>query len=73
MPSTTLIYDSDCGFCRWLLAKVLAWDRRGALRPVALETEEADPDRDRERRNPQRQAIIDLHGPVAQLVRAADS
>ncbi|HMA26298.1 MAG TPA: DCC1-like thiol-disulfide oxidoreductase family protein [Solirubrobacterales bacterium] len=38
----TLIYDSDCGFCRWLLAKLLAWDRRGALRPVALETEEAD-------------------------------
>jgi hypothetical protein len=28
MASTTLIYDSDCGFCRWLLAKVLAWDRR---------------------------------------------
>ena len=42
MPTTTLIYDSDCGFCRWLLAKLLAWDRRGALRPVALETEEAD-------------------------------
>jgi hypothetical protein len=31
MPTTTLIYDSDCGFCRWLLAKVLAWDRRGTL------------------------------------------
>jgi simple sugar transport system ATP-binding protein len=30
MPSTTLIYDSDCGFCRWLLAKVPAWDRRTA-------------------------------------------
>jgi predicted DCC family thiol-disulfide oxidoreductase YuxK len=42
MPSTTLIYGSDCGSCRWLLAKVLAWDRRGALPPVALETEEAD-------------------------------
>jgi len=42
MPTTTLIYDTDCGFCRWLLGKLLAWDRRGALRPVALETEEID-------------------------------
>ena len=42
MPTTTLIYDSDCGFCRWLLAMLLAWDRGDALRPVALETEEAD-------------------------------
>lgn len=41
MPSTTLIYDSDCGFCPWLLAKLLAWNWRGVLRPVALETEEA--------------------------------
>jgi predicted DCC family thiol-disulfide oxidoreductase YuxK len=36
-----LIYDSDCGFCRWCLAKVLAWDRRRAVRPVALGTDEA--------------------------------
>ena len=42
MPEVTLIYDSDCGFCRWSLAKVLAWDRRRAVRPVALDTEEAD-------------------------------
>jgi predicted DCC family thiol-disulfide oxidoreductase YuxK len=38
----TLIYDSDCGFCRWCLGKVLAWDRRRSVRPVALQTEEAD-------------------------------
>ncbi len=42
MPQVTLIYDSDCGFCRWCLGKVLAWDRRRAVRPVALETDEAD-------------------------------
>jgi predicted DCC family thiol-disulfide oxidoreductase YuxK len=41
MPHTTILYDSDCGFCRWSLAKVLGWDRRRALRPVALDTEEA--------------------------------
>ena len=37
-----LIYDSDCGFCRWCLGKVLAWDRRRVIRPVALGTEEAN-------------------------------
>jgi predicted DCC family thiol-disulfide oxidoreductase YuxK len=38
----TLLYDSDCGFCRWCLGKLLAWDRRCLLRPVALQSEEAD-------------------------------
>jgi predicted DCC family thiol-disulfide oxidoreductase YuxK len=37
-----LIYDRDCGFCRWCLGKVLAWDRRHAVRPVALGTPEAN-------------------------------
>jgi predicted DCC family thiol-disulfide oxidoreductase YuxK len=37
-----VLYDSDCGFCRWSLAQLLALDRRDALRPVALGTEEAD-------------------------------
>jgi|SRR5262245_9522085 len=41
MPTATLLYDSDCGFCRWSLGKVLAWDRRRSLRPVALQSEEA--------------------------------
>jgi predicted DCC family thiol-disulfide oxidoreductase YuxK len=36
-----LLYDADCGFCRWSVAKVLAWDRRRALRPVSLQDEEA--------------------------------
>jgi predicted DCC family thiol-disulfide oxidoreductase YuxK len=42
MTRVTLIYDSDCGFCRWCLGKVLAWDRRGAVRPLALGTDEAN-------------------------------
>jgi predicted DCC family thiol-disulfide oxidoreductase YuxK len=42
MNSTILIYDRDCGFCRWCLGKVLAWDRRRAVRPVALGTPEAN-------------------------------
>ena len=42
MTRVVLIYDSDCGFCRWCLGKVLVWDRRRALRPVALGTPEAN-------------------------------
>ena len=38
----TLLYDRDCGFCRWCLGKVLAWDRRGSIRPVAIQSKEAD-------------------------------
>jgi predicted DCC family thiol-disulfide oxidoreductase YuxK len=37
-----LIYDADCGFCRWSLARVLALDRARRLRPVPLGTPEAD-------------------------------
>src|SRR5688572_14622201 len=35
-----LLYDADCGFCRWCLNKVLAWDRGHRLRPVAIQSEE---------------------------------
>jgi predicted DCC family thiol-disulfide oxidoreductase YuxK len=35
-----VLYDADCGFCRWSLAKILAWDRRGHLRPVPIESQE---------------------------------
>ena len=41
MTDAIVIYDGDCGFCRWTLAKLLAWDRRRALRPVALQEPEA--------------------------------
>jgi predicted DCC family thiol-disulfide oxidoreductase YuxK len=37
-----ILYDADCGFCKWALARVLAWDRAGKLRPVALQSPEAE-------------------------------
>jgi len=37
-----ILYDRDCGFCRWSLAQVLTLDRHRRLRPVALGTAEAD-------------------------------
>ena len=37
-----LLYDRDCGFCRCALRAVLAWDRAGRLRPVALQDAEAE-------------------------------
>ena len=42
MSAAILLYDSDCGFCRWSLGKVLAWDRRGRIRPVSLQSKEAE-------------------------------
>lgn len=42
MSDVTLLYDADCGFCRWSVDKILAWDRRRRLRPVALQSAEAD-------------------------------
>jgi predicted DCC family thiol-disulfide oxidoreductase YuxK len=36
-----VLYDRDCGFCRWSLARLLAFDVRRRLRPVALQTDEA--------------------------------
>lgn len=36
-PRARILYDSDCGFCRWALGWALRWDRRGALEPVALQ------------------------------------
>jgi predicted DCC family thiol-disulfide oxidoreductase YuxK len=41
MTSAILLYDSDCGFCRWSLGRVLVWDRRGRIRPVSLQSKEA--------------------------------
>jgi predicted DCC family thiol-disulfide oxidoreductase YuxK len=42
----TVIYDADCGFCKWSLALLLSLDRKRsdsyALRPLPLGTAEAD-------------------------------
>jgi predicted DCC family thiol-disulfide oxidoreductase YuxK len=37
-----VLYDRDCGFCKWSLDKILAWDRHRRLRPVAIQSEEGD-------------------------------
>lgn len=42
MQRYTLLYDADCGFCRWSVDKILRWDRHGALRTVTLQSPEAD-------------------------------
>jgi predicted DCC family thiol-disulfide oxidoreductase YuxK len=40
--SHAILYDSDCGFCKWSLDKILIWDRRRRLRPVAIQSAEGD-------------------------------
>jgi predicted DCC family thiol-disulfide oxidoreductase YuxK len=42
MDRGIVLYDADCGFCRWSLDKVLAWDRARRLRPVAIQSEEGE-------------------------------
>jgi predicted DCC family thiol-disulfide oxidoreductase YuxK len=37
-----VLYDDDCGFCKWLLAGLLRWDRGSRLRPLALQRPRAD-------------------------------
>jgi predicted DCC family thiol-disulfide oxidoreductase YuxK len=37
-----ILFDSRCSFCRRSVSRLLAWDRRGRLRPVALQDPEAD-------------------------------
>jgi len=36
-----LFYDGDCGFCRWCVGKVLAWDRDGSIVPIAIQSPES--------------------------------
>ena len=40
--SATLLYDADCGFCRWSVDRIRRWDRRGSLRFVAIQSAEGD-------------------------------
>ena len=35
-----VLYDRDCGFCRWTLAQLLRWDRDRRLRPVPIQSDE---------------------------------
>jgi predicted DCC family thiol-disulfide oxidoreductase YuxK len=40
-PRATVVYDDDCGFCRWSAERLRTWDRRRALRFVTLRSAEA--------------------------------
>ncbi len=35
-----LLYDDDCGFCRWSADRLLRWDRAGRLRAVGIQSPE---------------------------------
>jgi len=37
-----VLYDRDCGFCRWAVVQLLHWDNRGrgVLHPVAIQADE---------------------------------
>jgi predicted DCC family thiol-disulfide oxidoreductase YuxK len=34
-----VLYDEDCGFCKWSLDKLLAWDRHQRLQPVPIQSD----------------------------------
>ena len=40
MDRHLVVYDADCGFCRWSLDRLLRWDRDGRLRAVPIQSEE---------------------------------
>jgi predicted DCC family thiol-disulfide oxidoreductase YuxK len=42
VEQAVILYDADCGFCRWSADRILAWDVHRRLRPVALQDPEAD-------------------------------
>jgi predicted DCC family thiol-disulfide oxidoreductase YuxK len=42
MEQWVVLYDQDCGFCRWAMGRLLAWDHRGRLRAVALQAHEVN-------------------------------
>lgn len=53
MDQAVVLYDEDCGFCRWVMGKILGWDRAMRLRAVAVQDPEAErlvPGMDQERR-----------------------
>ena len=39
-PEATLLYDEDCGFCKWSLDKILSWDRSRKIRPMPIQSQE---------------------------------
>ena len=63
-----MLYDDECRFCRAVLAVLLAWDRQRRLRPVALQSEEAErllPGIDRESRLGSMHVVSRAGGPAS--------
>jgi predicted DCC family thiol-disulfide oxidoreductase YuxK len=42
-PRWTVLYDGECGLCKWMLAGLLVRDRERRLMPLALQHPDADP------------------------------
>ena len=42
-----VLYDDDCGFCRWSASKIAAWDRHRRLRFAPIRSAEGDARLDR--------------------------
>jgi predicted DCC family thiol-disulfide oxidoreductase YuxK len=40
MDRVTVLFDDDCGFCRWSVSRVAAWDRARRLRFAPIRSEE---------------------------------
>ena len=38
--NANVLYDRDCGFCRWTLAQILRLDRERRLRPLPIQSDE---------------------------------
>jgi predicted DCC family thiol-disulfide oxidoreductase YuxK len=37
-----VLYDEECGFCRWAIDRLLRWDRRDTLRAAPIQSDEGD-------------------------------
>lgn len=42
MVPTVVLYDEDCGFCRWSAGRLRAWDRHGQLTFTSIQGREGD-------------------------------
>ncbi len=42
MERHVVLYDEECGFCRWALDQLLRWDRRENLRAAPIQSDEGD-------------------------------
>jgi predicted DCC family thiol-disulfide oxidoreductase YuxK len=42
MDRHIVLYDADCGLCRWSLDRLLRWDRDGRLHAVPIQSEEGE-------------------------------